>query len=83
MPRATEPPDRLLDLIYDAASYEGLWTPAFIEIADMTGSLGGFLVGGVENKDRLVPFLFNSPHEPGVASHLRGAPHSTTLGPLS
>jgi DNA-binding CsgD family transcriptional regulator len=59
LPRATEPTDKLLDLIYDAATDEQLWTPALIEIADLTGSLGGFVVG-VENKDRLVPFLFNA-----------------------
>jgi DNA-binding CsgD family transcriptional regulator/PAS domain-containing protein len=58
MPRVIDPPDKLLDLIYDAATDEALWTPALIQIADMTGSLGGFVVG-VEIKDRLVPFLFN------------------------
>jgi DNA-binding CsgD family transcriptional regulator len=54
----TEPPAKLLDLIYDAAADEELWTSALIQIADMTGSLGGFVVG-VESKVRLVPFLFN------------------------
>jgi len=58
VPGVTEPPDKLLDLIYDAATEQELWTSALIQIADMTGSLGGFVVG-VENKDRLVPFLFN------------------------
>lgn len=36
-----------------------MWTSALIQIADMTGSLGGFVVG-VELKDRVVPFLFNA-----------------------
>jgi hypothetical protein len=34
-----ELPDKLLDQIYDAATEEDLWTPALIQIADMTGSL--------------------------------------------
>jgi DNA-binding CsgD family transcriptional regulator len=54
-----EIPERLLDLIYDAATDEALWTPALTQIADLTGSLGGFMVG-VEIKDRMVPFLFNA-----------------------
>jgi len=58
LPRLTEPPDKLLDLIYDAATEEELWTWALIQIADMTGSLGGFVIG-VEFRARLVPFLFN------------------------
>ena len=58
MPRVTEPPGKLLDLIYDAATEQELWTRALIQIANMTDSLGGFVVG-VEYKDRLVPFLFN------------------------
>ena len=55
---AVELPDKLLDLIYDAATDEELWTPALIQIADMTGSLGGFVIG-LENRARVVPFLFN------------------------
>jgi hypothetical protein len=35
-----EPPDKLLDLIYDAATDQALWVPALTEIADMTTSLG-------------------------------------------
>jgi DNA-binding CsgD family transcriptional regulator len=57
--RVTEPPDKLLDVIYDAATEEELWTSALIQIADMTGSLGGFVIG-VEYRARLVPFLFNA-----------------------
>jgi DNA-binding CsgD family transcriptional regulator len=53
-----EPSDRLLDLIYDAATEEELWTPALIEIADLTRSIGGFLFG-VENKVGVVTFTFN------------------------
>jgi DNA-binding CsgD family transcriptional regulator len=56
--RVIQPSDKLLDLIYDAAADEALWTPALIEIADVTGSLGGF-VFGVENKARRVTFTFN------------------------
>jgi DNA-binding CsgD family transcriptional regulator len=55
---AIEPPDELLNLIYDAATEEELWTSALINIADLTGSLGGF-VFGVENKARVVTFTFN------------------------
>ena len=58
LPRVTEPPDKLLDLIYDAATDERLWTPALIEIADMTGSLGGFL-HGVNGKACQITFTFN------------------------
>src|SRR5262245_18008458 len=58
LPRLTEPPEKLLDLIYDAATEEELWTWALIQIADMTASLGGFVIG-VEFRARLVPFLFN------------------------
>jgi hypothetical protein len=57
--RVIEPSDKLLDLIYDAATEPEMWTSALIQIADMTGSLGGFVVG-VEIKDRSVPFLFNA-----------------------
>ncbi|MCC6776176.1 MAG: PAS domain-containing protein [Hyphomicrobiales bacterium] len=48
----------MLDLIYDAATEEELWQPALVEIAEMTGSLGGFVVG-VDYKGHVVPFLFN------------------------
>jgi hypothetical protein len=58
MSRVIEPPEKLLDFIYDAATEPELWTPALIQIADMTDSLGGFVIG-VENKARVVPFLFN------------------------
>jgi len=54
----TEPPERLLDMIYDAATEETLWTQALIQIADMTGSLGGMVVGA-DLKHGSVPFLFN------------------------
>ena len=37
--------DRLLDLIYDAATEEGLWRSVLTEIADITGSQGGVLFG--------------------------------------
>src|SRR4030088_880057 len=58
MVAASEPPDELLNLIYDAATEEELWTSALTNIADLTGSLGGF-VFGVENKARMVTFTFN------------------------
>jgi DNA-binding CsgD family transcriptional regulator len=54
-----EPSDKLLDLIYDAATDDALWTPALIEIADMTGSLGGFL-GGLDSKAHRIIFMFNA-----------------------
>jgi DNA-binding CsgD family transcriptional regulator len=59
MSRVIEPPDKLLDLIYDAAIDEELWTPALVQIADMTGSLGGFVMG-LEIKAHVVTFLFNA-----------------------
>lgn len=40
-----EPPDRLLDLIYDSATEMDLWTPILVRIADLTGSQGGVLFG--------------------------------------
>ena len=58
MVAASEPPDELLNLIYDAAAEEDLWPQAMIDIADLTGSLGGF-VFGVENKARMITFTFN------------------------
>lgn len=39
-----EPSGKLLDLIYDAASEQELWSAALAEIADLTGSLGGFMI---------------------------------------
>ena len=45
MPRVIEPPDSLLDLIYDAASEPELWRTALTDIADRTGSLGGVMFG--------------------------------------
>jgi len=59
MSRGIEITDKLLELIYDAATDEALWAPALIQIADMTNSLGGFVIG-VDNKTRVVPFLFNA-----------------------
>jgi len=53
-----EPPEQLLDMIYDAATEEPLWTQALIQIADMTGSLGG-MVMGADLKHLSIPFLFN------------------------
>jgi DNA-binding CsgD family transcriptional regulator len=37
--------DRLLDLIYDAATENGLWRSVLTEVADITGSQGGVLFG--------------------------------------
>jgi DNA-binding CsgD family transcriptional regulator/PAS domain-containing protein len=51
--------DKLLDLIYDAASDETLWTPALGEITDEIGGLGSFMFG-VENKQRIVTFTYNA-----------------------
>lgn len=45
MPRVIEPSDKLLDLIYDAASEQELWRSVLTEIADLTGSQGGALFG--------------------------------------
>jgi DNA-binding CsgD family transcriptional regulator len=56
--RVTELPDKLLDLLYDAATEEELWTPALIQIADMTRGVGGN-VFGADNKARRITFYFN------------------------
>ena len=50
--------NRLLDLIYDAATEQELWTPALIQIADVTSSVGGY-VFGADHKARRVAFSFN------------------------
>lgn len=45
MPRVAEPPDKLLDLIYDAATEQELWRSVLTEIADHLNSQGGVLFG--------------------------------------
>jgi DNA-binding CsgD family transcriptional regulator len=40
-----EPPDKLLDLIYDAATEPELWCSALTVMADLTGSQGGIIFG--------------------------------------
>jgi DNA-binding CsgD family transcriptional regulator len=57
-PRMTEPSDKLLDLIYDAATEEALWTSALAKIADMTSSVGGNVFGANINARR-IDFYFN------------------------
>ena len=57
MSRVIKPPDKLLDLIYDAATDEELWTPALTGIADLTDSIGSFMFGA-EIKASLVTFTF-------------------------
>jgi hypothetical protein len=52
--RVIEPSDKLLDLIYDAATDEALRVPALTEIEDITASLGGFI--GVKDTHRFVSF---------------------------
>ena len=41
----TELPDKLLDLIYDAATEHDLWVSVLTEIADLTNGQGGILIG--------------------------------------
>jgi DNA-binding CsgD family transcriptional regulator len=53
------PPDELLDLIYDAATDDALWTQALIRIADLTGSLGGMIIG-IDNRTHAVPVIHNA-----------------------
>jgi hypothetical protein len=43
--RVIELPDKLLDLIYDAATEQELWRSALNEIADLTNSQGSVLFG--------------------------------------
>jgi DNA-binding CsgD family transcriptional regulator len=43
----TPPSEQLLDLIYDAATEPELWQSVLTEIADLTGSQGGILFGGI------------------------------------
>jgi len=57
MSGAIDLPEKLLDLIYDAATDEELWTPTLTEIADLTDSVGG-IIFGVDNKVRLLAFSF-------------------------
>jgi DNA-binding CsgD family transcriptional regulator/PAS domain-containing protein len=47
MKGAREIPEQLLDLIYDAATEESLWSDVLAGIADLTGSLNGALFGQV------------------------------------
>jgi hypothetical protein len=54
----TEPTDKLLDLIYDAATERELWVSALMQVADMTNSVGA-CVFGVEHNARQVVFTFN------------------------
>src|SRR4051812_3581119 len=42
---STDPTDRVLDLIYDAAVENDLWSHALTGIADLTHSQGGILFG--------------------------------------
>ena len=45
MSRLKEPPEKLLDLIYDAATEQELWSSVLTQIADLTNSQGGVLFG--------------------------------------
>ena len=54
----TELPDGLIDLIYDAATEEELWTPALVQIADLSGSLGA-IIFGFNNREHRVNFTHN------------------------
>jgi len=45
LPRAIEPPDSLLDAIYDTAAEPELWPVVLTQMADLTGSQGGILFG--------------------------------------
>jgi DNA-binding CsgD family transcriptional regulator/PAS domain-containing protein len=47
MKGTSELPERLLDLIYDAATDEALWSDVLARIADLTGSLNGAIFGQV------------------------------------
>lgn len=53
-----EPPDRLLDKIYDAATDASLWSEAVIDIADLTGSQGGVLFGFLREREAIT-FMHN------------------------
>ncbi len=63
MSRAVEPSEHLLDLIYDAATDQALWSGVLIEIADATRGVGCHIFGadgkpGSDNKERFVTFAF-------------------------
>jgi DNA-binding CsgD family transcriptional regulator len=45
LPYVTDPSDKLLDSIYDAATETELWRSVLTEIADHTGSQGGIVFG--------------------------------------
>ena len=53
-----EPTDKLLDLIYDAATDETLWAAALIEMAHLTASQGGVMFG-LDHRRANVTFTFN------------------------
>lgn len=50
--------DQLLDLIYDAATDQELWSSAVVKIADVTDSVGGFIFG-VDNSAHQMLFSIN------------------------
>lgn len=54
-----EPPDQLLDLIYDAATDDRLWVPVLREIAGLTNSAGGVLLCQ-SGRDRTIFFEHQS-----------------------
>jgi DNA-binding CsgD family transcriptional regulator len=58
MSRVREPTDKLLDLIYEAATDEDLWGAALVEMADLTSSQGGVMFG-LDYKRSDVTFTFN------------------------
>ena len=51
--RLKEPPEKLLDLIYDAATEQELWSSVLTQIADLTNSQGGVLFGHVRGSQGL------------------------------
>lgn len=58
MRRLVEPPEDLLDLVYDADTDDSLWRSALVRIADLTGSQGGVIFGVCE-KAQAVAFKYN------------------------
>jgi len=60
---STRPTDRLLDLIYDAATEPDAWRSALTQIADLTNSQGGVLYGQSMTASR-VYFDYNGRLDP-------------------
>ena len=77
MPRITEPSEQLLDLIYDAATDPHLWPSIFREIAGLTHSINGVLLG----QSRTEQTIFFQHHYDTSEESLRALKERHVLNP--